>query len=462
MDATLAQEERPGSGPARDVRAEGARAAADRAAAAFPAWSETGPNARRALLNRAADQLEARAEDFVRLMAAETGATAPWARFNVHLGAGVLREAAAMTTQITGEIVPSDKPGTLAMAMRVPAGVSVGIAPWNAPIILGVRAIAMPLACGNTAILKASEICPETHSLIAECVNGAGLAEGVLNVVTNAPEHAAEVVEALIAHPRVRRVNFTGSTRVGRIIGELSGRHLKPCLLELGGKAPLIVLDDADLDAAVDAAAFSAFMHSGQICMSAERVIVQETVADAFLEKFRRKASKLTAGEASAGHILGRVVHADAMKHIEALVQDARAKGAAILCGGVATDAYMDATIVDRVRPDMRIYHEESFGPSVSVVRVRDDEEAIRIANDTDYGLSAAIFSRDVNRALAMAKRVESGICHINGPTVQDEPQMPFGGVKGSGVGRFGGSAGVHEFTDLRWITIETEQHYPF
>ena len=318
------------------------------------------------------------------------------------------------------------------------------------------------LACGNTVILKASEACPATHRLIGEVLREAGLPAGVVNVVTNAPEHAAEVVEALIAHPKVRRVNFTGSTRVGRLIGELSGRNLKTCLLELGGKAPLIVLDDADLDAAVDAAAFSAFMHQGQICMSAERVIVQEAVADAFIEKFRAKAAKLTAGDASAGHILGSVISREAMAHVDQLLADARAKGGAVLSGGVSNGVYMDATIVDRVTPEMRIYGEESFGPSVSVIRVSSDEEAIRVANDTDYGLSSAVFSRDVNRALAMAKRIEAGICHINGPTVQDEPQMPFGGVKGSGFGRFGGKAGIAEFTDLRWITIETDQHDPF
>jgi acyl-CoA reductase-like NAD-dependent aldehyde dehydrogenase len=250
---------------------------------------------------------------------------------------------------------------------------------------------------------------------------------------------------------------------VGRIIGELCGRHLKPALLELGGKAPLIVLDDADLDAAVDGAAFSAFMNQGQICMSAERIIVHENVADAFVEKFRAKAAKITAGDPADGkHILGSLVSRQAMAHIEELLQDARTKGGRILCGGEASDAFMDATIVDHVTPAMKIYAEESFGPSVSVVRVKNDEEAIRVANDTDYGLSAAVFSQNINRALSVAKRIESGICHINGPTVQDEPQMPFGGVKASGYGRFGGKAAVAEFTDLRWITIENEQHYPF
>ena len=445
------------------ARAADANAAVEAAAAAFPTWSQFGPNPRRKLLLKAADMVEGRAQDFARLATAETGATTGWGMFNAMFAAGLLREAASMTTQITGEIVPSDKPGALALAMRVPAGVCVGIAPWNAPVILGMRAIAMPLACGNTVILKASESCPATHRLIGEVLHEAGLPPGVINVVTNAPADAAEVVEALIVHPKVRRVNFTGSTRVGRIVGELCGRHLKPALLELGGKAPLIVLDDADLDAAVDGAAFSAFMNQGQICMSAERVIVHEKVADAFVEQFKAKAARITAGNPGEGkHILGSVVSRDAMGHVERLLADARAKGGRVVCGGVASGAFMDATIVDHVTPAMSIYSEESFGPSVSVVRVKDDEEAIRVANDTDYGLSAAVFCRDINRAISVAQRIESGICHINGPTVQDEPQMPFGGVKASGYGRFGGKAGINEFTDLRWITIENQQHYPF
>ena len=222
-------------------------------------------------------------------MADETGATEAWGRFNVTLAAAMLREAAALTTQVVGEIIPSDRPGVTALALRQPVGVVLGLAPWNAPVILGVRAIAAPLACGNTVVLKGSEICPHTHRLIGEACRDAGLGEGVVNVVSNAPADASRIVEALIAHPTVRRVNFTGSTRVGRQVAELAARHLKPALLELGGKAPLIVLDDADLDEAVAAAAFGAFMNQGQICMSTERLIVDETIADAFAAKLARQ-----------------------------------------------------------------------------------------------------------------------------------------------------------------------------
>src|SRR5579859_5472916 len=253
-----------------------AKAAADAAAAAFPKWAALGPSARRSLLNKAADLLESRAGQFAAILSTETGATGGWGHFNVHLAAGMLREAAAMTTQISGEVIPSDVPGSLAMGIRQPAGVVLGIAPWNAPIILAVRAIALPLACGNTVVLKGSEVCPGTHGLIIEVLQEAGLPKGVVNFVTNAPADAGAVVEALIAHPKVRRVNFTGSTHVGKIIAATCARYLKPSVLELGGKAPLIVLADADLDAAVNAAAFGAFANSGQICMSTERIIVDE------------------------------------------------------------------------------------------------------------------------------------------------------------------------------------------
>jgi acyl-CoA reductase-like NAD-dependent aldehyde dehydrogenase len=375
----------------------------------------------------------------------------------------MLREAASMTTQIAGEVIPSDKPGCIAMAVRQPAGVVLSIAPWNAPVILGVRALALPLACGNTVILKASEICPGTHRLIAECLRDAGLPPGVLNVITNAPEDAPTLIEALIAHPAVRRINFTGSTRVGRIIAQIAAKYLKPALLELGGKAPLVVLDDADIDAAVAAAAFGAFMNQGQICMSTERIVLDQSIADAFIAKFAAKAETLVAGDPRHGNTpLGSLIGIEAAARLQGLIKDAVGKGARVVAGGKIEGTLMSATVLDHVTSSMRIYDEESFGPVVAVVRVDGVDEAVRIANDTEYGLSAAVFGRDIARAFNVAKRIESGICHVNGPTLHDEAQMPFGGVKASGYGRFGGKAGIAEFTELRWITIETSpQHYP-
>lgn len=441
-----------------------ARAAVDAAAAAYPAWSATGPGERRALLLKAAALLEAKAPQFIEVLMAETGATGPWAGFNANLAAGVLTEAAALTTQIAGEVIPSDVPGNLAMGVRVPAGVVLGIAPWNAPIILGVRAIATPLACGNTVVLKGSEQCPKTHAMIVEALMESGVPRGVVNYVTNAPEDAGEVVGAMIEHPAVRRVNFTGSTPVGKIIAQTCAKHLKPVVLELGGKAPLLILDDADLDAAVNAAAFGAFMNSGQICMSTERIIVDEKVADKFVAKLAAKASKLRVGDPRKGEpvVLGSVVNVATVDRCNALIDEALGQGARIVSGGKAESTLMPATLLDHVTPQMKIFREESFGPVKPIIRVKGDEEAIAVANDSEFGLSAAVFSRDIARAWRVAGRIESGICHINGPTVHDEAQMPFGGVKGSGIGRFGGKAGIAEFTDLRWITLQnTPRHYP-
>jgi vanillin dehydrogenase len=432
--------------------AEGAAAAA---AAAFPGWSLLGPGERRARLSAAADELEIRETEFLEAMADETGATEVWGRFNLGLALSILREAAAMTTAVAGVVIPSERSGTTSMAVREPVGVVLSIAPWNAPLALGVRSIAMPLACGNTVVLKGSEICPRTHWLIGEAFRAAGCAEGVVNVLSNAPADASRIIEALISHPTVRRVNFTGSTRVGRHVAELAARHLKPIVLELGGKAPLIALDDADLDEAVAAAAFGAFMNQGQICMSTERLVVDEAIADAFVRKLAAKAATLVAGDPRKGKApLGALISADAVERVLSLVRDAVAKGAHLLCGGHANGVLMDATVLDHVTPAMRIYHEESFGPVAAVIRVTGADEAVRVANDTEYGLSAAVFGQDVSRAFDVARRIQSGMCHINGPTVQDEPNAPFGGVKASGYGRFGGSAAVHEFTELRWITI--------
>ena len=446
------------AGRAADV--DRAVEAADRA---FAPWAETGPTARRTILNKAADLLEARTEDFIKVGISETGATAPWIGFNCAFGAKILREAAAMTTQITGEIVPSDKPGTLAMAYRQPVGVMVGMAPWNAPIILGVRAFAMPIACGNTVVMKASEMCPGLHLMLGDVMLEAGLPSGVLNVVTHAADDAPEVVNALIDHAKVKRINFTGSSRVGRIIAKRAAEHLKPVLLELGGKAPLVVLDDADIDAAVNAAAFGAFMNQGQICMSTEKIVVDNAIADTFVERFTAKAAGLPFGHPTEKVVLGSVIDQKTTKHVAELIEDATSKGAKLATGGTSETTIMPATVLDHVTSDMRVYGEESFGPIVCVVRVDGVEDAIKVANDTEYGLSAAVYGKDVTRALGVARRIESGICHVNGPTVGDEAQMPFGGVKASGYGRFGGKAGIDAFTELRWITLEDpNQHYPF
>jgi len=438
--------------------------AVEAARKALPDWTQRGPNERRQLLMKAAQTMQAHTDDFVAAMAAETGASAMWAGFNVQLAANILLEAAALTTQVKGDLIPSDIPGSVAMAVRQPAGVVLSMAPWNAPVILATRAVATPLACGCTVVLKGSELCPATHGLIIQCLQEAGLPAGVVNFVTNAPQDAGALVQAMIAHPAVKRVNFTGSTRVGRIIGQTCAQYLKPAILELGGKAPFVVLDDADIDEAVAGCTFGCFVNSGQICMSTERIIVDEAVAADFTAKLVARASALPLGDPRQGPVvLGSVVDMATVERANRLIDDALGKGARLLCGGKADSTLMPATLIDGVTPEMDIFREETFAPVKAIVRVNGEEAAIAMANDSAFGLAAAVYTRDIARGWRVAARIESGICHINAPTVHDEAQMPFGGVKESGYGKFGGQAGIDAFTELRWITMQTTpRHYPF
>ncbi|HBF28255.1 aldehyde dehydrogenase [Rhizobium sp.] len=433
------------------------------AAAAFPQWSRTSVAQRQAILQQAADLLISHKQAVTRVMMAETGATRQWCDFNVEYGANIFRDAASMATHVTPSPKPEDMANTRSFAIRQPAGVCLAMAPWNAPILLAVRSIALALACGNTVILKTSELCPATQHMLGEVLQQAGLPDGAFNIISNAPADASTIVEALIAHPVVRRVNFTGSTRVGRIIAQMGARHLKRCLLELGGKAPLIVLEDADLEEAAKAAAFGAFFNQGQICMSTERIILLDAIADDFMRLFVAKAKALRADNPALGAApLGALISADSSRRIKAMIDDAVTKGAKVVAGGQVHEALMDATVIDHVLPTMRLYREESFGPVVSIIRVGDEEEAISVANDCDYGLSGAVFSRNLHRALMVAQQVETGILHINSATVEDQPDMPFGGVKASGYGRFGGDAALDEFTELRWVTLSSGSHtYP-
>jgi acyl-CoA reductase-like NAD-dependent aldehyde dehydrogenase len=444
--------------------ADDAIAAVESAAAAFTTWSKTGPAERRAIMLKAADIMERRTPDLIEAMGREVGAAPLWAGFNGFLTANLLREAAGLATQIQGETIPTDKPGTLSMTVRVPAGVVFSMAPWNGAGVLAARAIAYPIVCGNTVVFRGSEFSPRSHQIISEVFHEAGLPAGVLNFITTDIDDTGEVVAAIIAHRAVRRVNFTGSTRVGRIIAEQAGRALTPCLLELGGKAPLVVLDDADIDGAVNAAVFGSFLYQGQICMSTERFVVDESVADDFVTKFAARAAELPVGDPATDPscVIGPMVNADSGPRLNELIDDAVAKGATVVVGGHADGAAMAATIVDHVTPDMTIYDTEAFGPITTVVRVSGVEEAVRVANDTEYGLAAAVFGRDAHRAYQVALQIDAGHVHVNGATVQNEAQAPYGGTKNSGYGRFDGRAVVNEFTDLRWLTIEpSDQPYP-
>lgn len=380
------------------------------------------------------------------------------------VGAGMFREAAAMVSQVTGEVIPSNRPGTTALAVRQPVGAMLGIAPWNAPIILGARAIAMPLACGNSMVFKGSELCPRTHRFVIDALHSAGVPEGVVNYINNDPDDAPAVVEALVTHPAIKRINFTGSTKVGKIIAGLAARDLKPVLLELGGKAPMVVLNDANIEEAVKGATFGAFFNQGQICMSTERIILDDAIADRFVSAFAERVKKLLAADpSSADAPLGAVVTMRTAEHLTFLLDDAAAKGAEIVHRGEMQGTVIQPSIVDKVTANMHVWNDESFGPIVAIARASGDKELVRLANDTDYGLSASVYGSDVSRLMQVATAIQSGICHINAPTVYDEPQMPFGGVKSSGYGRFGGWFSLGEFTEVRWLTINSlPVHLPF
>ncbi|MFE9422712.1 aldehyde dehydrogenase [Kitasatospora sp. NPDC006697] len=431
--------------------------AAEAAERAFPAWSALPPGERRRILWTAADIVEARAQELTEAITAEMGGPAVWGAYNVKALAEKIRYAASAAHEgLTGEVIPSETPGRTSIAVRRPVGVVACIIPWNAPALLAGSSVPAALVLGNTVVMKASEQTPRTHGLVAECLTEAGMPEGVLNLVTNAPEDAPEVVDALIAHPAVRRVHFTGSTRVGRIIGEKAAAHLKQAILELGGKAPVLVLADADLDQAVSAAAFGAFANSGQGCLSTERIVVDRSIADEFCRRLAALADTFSYGDPrDPQSVLGPVVGRGTVSRLSDLVQDAVAAGARLLAGGTADGPCFAPTVLADVTPGMRAYREESFGPMVTVIAVDGPEEALRVANDNDYGLTSAIFTRNVPLALDLAKRINAGMCHINGTTLDDEPQIPFGGLKNSGYGKSGGRAGLEEFTELQWITIE-------
>ena len=438
------------------MRATDARKTANRAALAFADWSQMAGGARAAILRRAADLVDARRDELATLMRDEIGATPAWQDFNLDQAAWQFRTAAGLAAEFgQGPQAGSGQgPDGQHLVFREPAGVCLGIAPWNAPLALGTRAIATALACGNAVILKASELCAGSHLAIGRILAEAGLPDGVLSIVTHAPEHAEEVVEALIGHDVVRRVNFTGSTRVGRRVAELAARSLKRCLLELSGKAALIVLEDADLEAAAEAAIYGAFLNQGQICMSTDRVIVVEAVAERFAALLKARAATLHAGPPEDGAPLGPVVSEAAVERLQALVNEAQARGAVLLCGGSHRGTFMDATVLDHVEPGTRLYSEEIFGPVLSICRAANETEALSIANDSRFGLAAAIWSRDIPRATALARQIDCGMCHINAPTLIDRPDMPVGGVKESGYGRFGSFAALDEFTELRWVAV--------
>ena len=442
-----------------------ANRAVDAAAAAFPGWSATPPEARRAYFLKAADILERRREEIAGILTEETGATLGWAMFQCSLTPGMLREAAAQVHMVTGQIIPANLPGAFFMVLRQPVGVVAGIAPWNAPLILSLRSVVFAMAYGNTAVLKPSSESPISGGLVyGEIFEEAGLPAGVLNVLISGPGFAGEVGDVLIGDPRVRRISFTGSTEVGREVAKKAGENLKRVTLELGGSDPLLILKDCDVEYAVNAATFGRFLHQGQICMSVKRIIVERPVADEFIEKFVAKVSGLKVGDPKAHDtIIGPLINHTQLNILREQVDEAIEAGAKVLCGGKFEGLSYWPTVLTDVKEDMRLCREEVFGPVVPVIVVEDEEEALRVANDSPFGLSSGIITNDFEKGLTIAERLETGMVHINDSSVHDEPQVPFGGVKDSGWGRHGGLAAMEEFTELRWVTMQrTPRQYPF
>ena len=446
-----------------DAGREDAKRAIEAAQEAQPAWAALPHSERARLLSKVADVLTARQKEFQDALIDEGGAWIGKTMFETGYSIGVYRAAAAAAYQVTGEILPSDH-GKLSLVVREPLGVVSVISPWNFPLILSSRGFAVALAVGNAVVLKPSEETPVSGGLlIAEILEEAGIPKGVFNVVTCSRDNVAEVGDELIANPLVRGISFTGSTAVGGKVAAKAGGLLKKCCVELGGKDALIVLDDADIEQAVNAATFGSFMHQGQICMSVERVIVDRSVAAEFTEKFVQNTKKLKVGNPrEMANCIGPIINQKQLDKIREQVDEAVAKGAKVLCGGGNQGLFFEPTVLANVTREMKIFREETFGPVAPVLVANGVDEAIEIANDSEYGLSAGIMTRNEERGLQVARRLHTGMAHINDSSVNDEPHVPFGGVGSSGLGRHGGRAGIDQFTEMRWITLERGgRHYP-
>ena len=434
-----------------------ARAAIDAAQAAFPDWAGLTHSARANFMNRVAEIFERRQMEIVEAIQAEGGGWYGKGMYEATQVPIIFRAAAGANYSSIGEVLPSEH-GKFSMAVRYPLGVVSLVSPWNFPAILTSRSLAYIVALGNTVILKPSEETPYVGGLLfAEIFEEAGIPPGVLNVVTCSRENVQEVGDEMIENPAVKAIAFTGSTAVGRAIAAKAGAHLKKCCMELGGKDPLIICEDADLERATQAANFGSFMHQGQICMSVEKLLVHESIFEDFLAKFVDRAAKLKVGPplADRNNVIGPLINDKQAANVRSQLEDAFAKGARAVLGGGINGRFVDPTILVGVTPDMKVYREETFGPVAPVIPFRSDDEAIAIANDSPYGLSSGVFTGDEQRGLEIAHRLETGMSHINCSPVNDEANAPFGGSKSSGVGRYGGRWSAESYTETRWITME-------
>lgn len=450
--------------------AAGGRAECERAVAAaqaaFPAWAAMSPGERQRLFLKAADITERRLEEIVAIMAAEAGSTRVFSAFQIRLSVAMLRQAASWGYLPYGDLMHSDVPGRMAMVARKPLGVVAGFTPWNGAFYLAWRTFLLPMAFGNTTVIKPSEEAPMSAGLIhAEILEEAGFPKGSFNVVTHAPGEAAAVADVFFEHPAVRCINFTGSDKTARILGARAGSALKRMVMELGGFNPMIVVADADVEDAVRATTFGAFLHQGQVCMNTRKVYVDRAIHDEFVAKLGARVSALKAGDpADPSVIIGPLINEKALRQTEARVADAVAKGATLVTGGTADGMIYHPTILTGVPADAVCTTgcDETFGPMLVIEAFDDAEAALAQAQATPYGLSAAIMTRDHAKGLDMARRFDTGIVHINAPTMASEASLPVGGVKDSGWGRSGHYA-VEDFTELRLTTLSHQPgQYPF
>ncbi|KAJ5630395.1 uncharacterized protein N7484_010495 [Penicillium longicatenatum] len=430
--------------------------AVEAADAAFPAWSQTKPTVRRDILFKTADLLEERLTTNAEYMRTEMGADVGASEgFVIPLAIRMLRDIASRITSICGSAPIVETEGQSAIVFKEAMGVILGIVPWNAPYVFGIRSAACALAAGNTTILKASELTPRCYWAIGRAFQDAGLPAGCLNVLSCRPQDAPEVVNAMIEHPAVRKVNFTGSTAVGRKIARACGQNLKPCLMELGGKNSSIVCADADMKVAVQGVLAGSFLNSGQICMATDRILVHSSIAPAFIKALK---TALDAG-AGADSLPPTLVNTASKTRVEALISSAVAAGAHFISGSAEPKVPSDCgvrmapSILGGIKEDMPLWQEESFASVAACMVFESEDDAIRLANGSGYGLSASVFTEDLRKGLAMAKRIQSGAVHINSMTIHDEPVLPHGGVKNSGWGRFNAAEGLNEFLVTKSVT---------
>jgi len=420
---------------------------------AFQSYRKSIAREREEYLSRAAQLLEERRAEFTDVLIDEIGSSFGKANFEINAAVAILRAAAGSCRMISGKTMPSDTPGRFSLSVREPLGVVGAITPFNVPLSKGVRLTASPLALGNTVVLLPSEQAPVMAAMLATLYHDAGVPDGAFNVVTGLGE---EIGDALTTHPDVKVVTFTGSTRVGRHIQKLCGEHAKRLTLELGGKSPLVVLADADIDKAVAGTVQSIFSFQGQVCMGASRLFVAREVVDEFSQKLAAAASALSSGDLrELTTVIGPIISARQRQRVKDHIDNAVSRGAKLLCGGDWQGNVCRPTVLGDVTPDMRVYAEETFGPVTSIYPVDSLDEAIARSNESQYGLSAAIFTTNLDAAMRFADEIESGMVHINAPTMYAEPHVPFGGVGDSGFGREGTEVDIDLMTEWKWITVQ-------